>query len=140
MEMGLVAGQDDVEQSPPRRDGYYPAAGAPVGTTLIGLGRPAKAEGVLRESAGLCGSPLVPSHHRTLEAELVLGTALAAQDRHAGAVETLTATRTARPEHFGTAHPSTWRPSTAQPNTARPSSLAAAPGLAQRAGQQRQTG
>ncbi|MGE7437983.1 tetratricopeptide repeat protein [Kitasatospora sp. NPDC001175] len=99
--------QADLRESPPGRQSYLPAAGIPMGTALIGLGRSMEAVSLLRESVELCGSLLAPSHHRTLEAELVLGTALAARGSRAEAVETLIANHAAWSEHFGEAHPKT---------------------------------
>ncbi|MEV6205864.1 tetratricopeptide repeat protein [Kitasatospora sp. NPDC051914] len=96
--------------------GVRVALAAPISTVtaqaLLGLGRADEAEAASRKAVELAG-PLGPTHHSTLEAATTLGTALAAQHRHAEARDHLTRCTTAWREHFGPEHPRTLAAETA---------------------------
>ncbi|MFD0526315.1 tetratricopeptide repeat protein [Kitasatospora arboriphila] len=83
---------------------------APISTVtaqaLLGLGRPDEAEAASRKAVELA-APLGPTHHSALEAATTLGSALAAQQRHAEARDQLTRCATAWRDHFGADHPRT---------------------------------
>ncbi|MEV6209309.1 tetratricopeptide repeat protein [Kitasatospora sp. NPDC051914] len=73
-------------------------------TTLLALDRPIDAELEARRCIELCESHLGEFHHRRLEADTALGTALARQGEHDEAVELLTADLHSWHAHFGDEH------------------------------------
>ena len=71
---------------------------------LLALGQYADAEREAQHCRDLCGRVLAPAHHRSLEAETLLGMALARTGRRDQAAEHLRTTHDAWRAHFGEQH------------------------------------